>query len=161
LRRGLLKGAMCITMIVQHTLYFRHTPLYFRHTPYVFATPPYIFATPPYIFATPPMFSPHPLIFSPHPPIPHPPLHSQLIEKYACAPLYAWISVHRHQMRPAQQSLPPARCAKGVKTIGRRGKNRGGTEGGEGRIEEGRRSEGKGGEGGEHLLLGLGCAMLA
>ena len=63
-------------------------------------------------------------------------------------------------MRPAQQSLPPARCAKGVKTIGRRGKNRGGTEGGEG-IEEGRRSEGKGGEGGEHLLLGLGCAMLA
>ena len=64
-------------------------------------------------------------------------------------------------MRPAQQSLPPARCAKGVKTIGRRGKNRGGTEGGEGRIEEGRRLEGKGGEGGEHLLLGLGCAMLA
>jgi hypothetical protein len=66
-------------------------------------------------------------------------------------------------MPPAQQSLPPARCAKGVKTIGRRGKNRGpgGTEGGEGRIEEGCRSEGKGGEGGEHLLLGLGCAMLA
>jgi hypothetical protein len=30
-------------------------------------------------------------------------------------------------------------------------------EGGGGRI----RSEGKGGEGGEHLLLGLGCAMLA
>ena len=67
-------------------------------------------------------------------------------------------------MPPAQQSLPSARCAKGVKTIGRtagRGKNRGGTEGGEGRIEEGRRSEGKGGEGGEHLLLGLGCDMLA
>jgi hypothetical protein len=124
-----------------HPLCFRHTPLYFRHIPLYFRhTPP---------------------IFLPQPPIPHPPLYSQLIEKYACAPLYAWISVHRHQMRPAQQSLPPARCAKGVKTIGRRGKNRGGTEGGEGRTEEGRRSEGKGGEGGEHLLLGLGCAMLA
>ena len=59
---------MCITMIVQHTLYFRHTPLYFRHTPYVFATTPYIFATPPYTFATPPIFSPHtPYIFATHP----------------------------------------------------------------------------------------------
>ena len=144
-------------------------------TPSILAPPAYFFAAhsvfpplPPLFSPRTPILSPHPLysrphppIFSPHPPIPHPPLHSQLIEKYACAPLYAWISVHRHQMRPAQQSLPPARCAKGVKTIGRRGKNRGGTEGGEGRTEEGRRSEGKGGEGGEHLLLGLGCAMLA
>ena len=72
-------GAMCITMIVQHTLYFRHTPLYFRHTPLYFRhtplyfrhTPlyfrhtPYILATPPSIFAAPP-YSPPTLIFTTH-----------------------------------------------------------------------------------------------
>jgi hypothetical protein len=68
------------------------------------------------------------------------------MEKYACSPVYAWISVHHHQMPPAQQSLPTARCVKGVKTIGRRGKKRGGREG-----ERESCSEGRGGEGRERM----------
>jgi hypothetical protein len=85
------------------------------------------------------------------------------MEKYECAPVYVRISVHRHQMPPAQKSLPPAQCAKGVKTTGRRGKKREGREGGRDRELVG--GEGRGGRGdhghGEHLLLELGGAMLA
>ena len=66
-------------------------------------------------------------------------------------------------MPPAQKSLPPAQCAKGVKTTGRRGKKREGREGGRDRELVG--GEGRGGRGdhghGEHLLLELGGAMLA
>jgi hypothetical protein len=65
-------------------------------------------------------------------------------------------------MPPAQQSLPPARCAKGVKTIGRRGKNRGGKEGGREVWVRGEGKEGRGEDGqDEHLLIALGNAMLA
>ena len=62
---------MCSTMIVQHTLYFRHTPLcfrhtpllvYFRHTPLYFRHTPYIFATHPLYFCHTPLFPTDPYI---------------------------------------------------------------------------------------------------
>jgi hypothetical protein len=77
--RGLLKGAMHITLIAQHTLsfrqtppilspppplYFRHTPLYFRHTPlYYRSTPLYFHHTPLYFHHTPLYFHHTPLFF--------------------------------------------------------------------------------------------------
>jgi hypothetical protein len=59
LQRGLLKGAMCITLIAQHTLYFRHTPLYFRHTPLYFRHTPLFFCHTP-------LFPPPTLLFTTH-----------------------------------------------------------------------------------------------